>query len=58
MIVQERALLIGREGRHSAVRVWITKRCEDPASNPKVGMALVRLFDHTREAERDLAKSG
>jgi len=58
MIAQEGALLIGREVHHAPFRVWIAERGEDPASEPKVGMAVVRLFDDVLEAERNPPESG
>jgi hypothetical protein len=57
MVAQERTLLIARENGHTPLRVWIAERGEDPTSNPKVGMAVVRLFDRILEAERYPPKS-
>ena len=52
------SLLVGCEADHAPFIVGIPERGEDPATDAKVGMTVVRLFDGVFEAERNTSEPG
>ena len=55
--LDQHGLLFRGQLHHTPVVVRMPERCEDALADPKVGMPLVRAFDHTGQRKRDTAKA-